>query len=359
MTRTGPWRLRRALPAEIRDWDALVERNPDGGHWTQGAAFAALKAPDRLRPHHLVLEHDDGTRIHALALEHRSVAGRFWYLPTGPGVASVDDVPGVVDAFRAERDGVLRGVFAVKLEPFLVDGPESREVLRAAGLRASAVIQKNAHTVLVDLDRDPEEIFRGFSKSLRNHIRTADRLGYRVEKVEPGEETYRTMYRLMQTISGGRGSPLTRPYDYYRRLWSELCARGQGHFWFGFDGAHDGPQASAFMIGYGRFAIAKDGGSVPDRAIRGGAALIRWTAMQWFRSQGRTIYDAYVTPPSWLAHDRDQPMHGPGVFKLQFGPIVDHLPSHDLVLDERRFQLFTRLLLPIEWRLRRRPGGIW
>ncbi|SDH16783.1 lipid II:glycine glycyltransferase FemX [Agrococcus jejuensis] len=363
MGHAGGWSLRAATPAERRDWDAGVEANPDGGQWTQGAAFAALKAPDRLTPRFLVLERDGDAgpeRIHVLALEHRSVAGRFWYLPTGPGVASIDDLPDVLDAFRAERHGLLRGVFALKVEPFVVDTPEHRAVLQDAGLRASAVIQKNTHTVLVPLDREPDAIFAGFSKSLRNHIRSADRNGYRVEKVEPGEDTYRTMYRLMQTISGGRGSELTRPYAYYHRLWSELCARGQGHFWFGYDGAHEGPQASAFMIGYGRTAIAKDGGSVPDRAIRGGAALMRWTAMQWFRSRdGRTIYDAYVTPPSWLAHDPEQPMHGPGIFKLQFGPIVDHLPSHDLVLDERRFQLFVRLLLPLEWRVRRRPGGIW
>src|SRR5690606_16037553 len=156
-----------------------------------------------------------------------------------------------------------------------------------------------------------------------------------------------------------KGVATMKSYDYYRTLWSELCERGQGHFWFGYDGAHDGPQASAFMIGFGRYALAKDGGSVPDRAIRGGAHLMRWTAMQWFKEQGREVYDTYATPPSWQADDESHRMHGPGVFKRLFGPITDHLPSHDLVLDEARYRLFLRLLLPIERRVRRRPWGIW
>lgn len=352
-----PWTVRFATEAETASWDALVQQNPDGGQWTQGDAFAELKEPDRLRARRLVLE--GPATVYVLALEHRSLAGAFWYLPLGPG-ADIADIPGIVDALRAARSTIAKGVFAIKLEPFVVDEPQHRALLAEAGLEPSAVIQKNLHTVLVDLTPEPDDIFAGFTKNLRNHIRYAIKHGYRVEKVEPSEETFRTMYGLLQTIAGGKGSELTRPYEYYHRLWSALCDRGQGHFWFGYDGAHDGPQASAFMIGYGRYAIAKDGGSVPDRAIRGGAHLMRWTAMQWFKEhEGRTIYDAYVTPPSWEQDDTEHPMHGPGKFKRLFGPITDHLPSHDLVLDRRRYALFTRLLLPIEWRVRRRPHGIW
>lgn len=352
-----PWTVRFATDAERAEWDTLVQRNPDGGQWTQGDAFAELKEPDRLVARRLVFE--GPTTVHALALEHRSLAGAFWYFPLGPG-ADLADYPGIIEALRRARSTIAKGVFAIKLEPFVVDEPANRNVLTDAGLRTSAVIQKNLHTVLVDLTPEPDDIFKGFTKNLRNHIRYAIKNGYRVEKVEPSEETFRTMYGLLQTIAGGKGSELTRSYEYYHRLWTSLCDRGQGHFWFGYDGAHEGPQASAFMIGYGRYAIAKDGGSVPDRAIRGGAHLMRWEAMQWFKEhEGRTIYDAYVTPPSWEQDDTEHPMHGPGKFKRLFGPITDHVPSHDLVLDARRYALFTRLLLPIEWRVRRRPHGIW
>ena len=82
--------------------------------------------------------------------------------------------------------------------------------------------------------------------------------------------------------------------------------------------------------------------------------------MQWFKEHdGRTIYDAYATPPSWKADDRSEQLWGPGQFKLLFGPITDHVPSHLLLLEPRRWRLFSRVVLPIEWRLRRRPYGIW
>ena len=355
-TAGGAWTIRDATNAEVGDWDALVRQNPDGGQWVQSSAYAQLKRTERLHPRHLVVE--GAETAYALALEHRSLAGCFWYFPTGPGI-SFEHFGAFADALRAARDGAAEDVYAAKVEPFEVDTPERRKALEQAGYRAANPIQQNTHTVLVDLTRDVEEIFAGFKKSLRNHIRYAEKHGYRVEKAEPGEETYRTMYELMQTVSGGKGVEGMKPYEYYRTLWGSAVAQGSGHFWFGYDGAHDGPQASAFMIRFGRYALAKDGGSVPDRAIRGGAHLIRWQAMQWFKEDGAEIYDAYATPPSWQADDRSHRLHGPGVFKQVFGPIVDHLPSHDLVLDESRYRLFMRLLLPIERRVRRRPWGIW
>ncbi|WP_306231953.1 lipid II:glycine glycyltransferase FemX [Agrococcus beijingensis] len=352
------WTVRDATSAEIGDWDALVRTNPDGGQWTQSSAYAAVKRTERLHPRHLVLSSTDGAAVYALALEHRSLAGRFWYFASGPG-AALADFPQLAAALRAATTGAAKGVYAVKVEPFEIDTPEHRAVLADAGFRAANPVQQNTYTVLVDLTRPVDEIFAGFKKSLRNHIRYAERNGYRVEKVEPGEATYRTMYELMQTVSGGKGVEGMKPYEYYRTLWGAAMAQGSGHFWFGYDGAHDGPQASAFMLRFGRYALAKDGGSVPDRAIRGGAHLIRWTAMQWFKEQGAEVYDAYATPPSWQADDTSHRLHGPGVFKRVFGPIVDHLPTHDLVLDAARYRLFLRLLLPIERRVRRRPFGIW
>lgn len=371
-TADRPWSLRRAAQHELAEWDALVQANPDGGQWTQGVAYARLKATERLIPRFLVLERgvveppegepeagEDVERVYVLALEHRSLAGRFWYLPLGPG-AAFEDLGGIAEAIRGARGDVARGVYAVKVEPYALDTEERRAALAEAGYRAANTIQQNVHTVLVDLTPTVEEIFAGFNKKLRNHIRNAEKHGYRVEKVEHSEATYEQMYALMQTVAGGKGVDTMKPYAYYHQLWSELCDRGQGHFWFGYDGAHEGPQASAFMIGFGRYALAKDGGSVPDRAIRGGAHLIRWTAMQWFKEhEGREVYDTYATPPSWRADDETHRMHGPGIFKRLFGPIVDHLPSHDLVLDQRRYALFLRLLLPIERRVRRRPWGIW
>ena len=84
VTKAG-WTLRDATAAEIADWDALVLRNPDGGQWTQSSAYATVKRTERLHPRHLVLEGPE--RVHALALEHRSLAGRFWYFATGPGAS--------------------------------------------------------------------------------------------------------------------------------------------------------------------------------------------------------------------------------------------------------------------------------
>ena len=84
-TAGGAWTIRDATNAEVGDWDALVRQNPDGGQWVQSSAYAQLKRTERLHPRHLVVE--GAETAYALALEHRSLAGRFWYFPTGPGIS--------------------------------------------------------------------------------------------------------------------------------------------------------------------------------------------------------------------------------------------------------------------------------
>ncbi|WP_430592789.1 lipid II:glycine glycyltransferase FemX [Humidisolicoccus flavus] len=350
------FRLREATIQEINSWDSLVEKNPDRGQWTQGSAFAEWKSRYKLVPRYFIF--DGATSVAAMALEHRSPLGRMWYFPLGPG-ADIADYADLADAIRRACKDRYRDVFAVRVEPFIENTPEHLAALQAAGFIADVPMQMNNSTVFVDLTRTEEEIFAGFHKNLRNHIRFAQKNDYRVEKAEPNEQTYETLYELMKTINGGKGASRLGSYEGYRSMWSALVSRGQGHFWFGYDGAHEGPQAGSFMIHYGRWAIAKDGGSVPDRAIRGGAHLIRWTAMQHLKSLGAEVYDAYVTPPKALADDTTHPHHGIGKFKRLFGEIVDHVPSHDLVLQPKKLETFNRIVLPITWRVRRQPWGIW
>lgn len=352
-----PWSLREATADEIARWDDLVLGNPDGGLWTQTLAYARYKRWDGLRTRHLVFE--GPYRVHTLALEHRSALGVQWNLLQGPG-AEVDDIPGITDAIKRDGPGIAGRLISVLIQPFVTDTEEHRAVFAAAGYRPDLPRMLNTYTVLVDIDKTEDEVFASFHKRLRNHIRSAEKNDYVVEQVtEPTEATYQAMWKLMQTVAGGKGSDQYREYEAYRQYWLEFHRSNQALWWFGYDG-EEGPQAGSFMISFGRYLVAKDGGSRPDRAIRGGHHLMRWRAMQWaMEHTDAKFYDAFGATPEADIDNPEHPLHAITQTKKRFGPLVDHVTSQLLVLDKRRYGLFMRFWLPIEWRLRRRPGGIW
>lgn len=351
------WRIREATAEELANWDDLVVTNRDGGLWTQTLAYARYKQWDGLRTRYLVIE--GAYRVYSLALEHRSPLGVQWNLLQGPG-SEVQDIPGITDAIRRDGPAIAGRLISVLIQPFVTDTEEHREVFASAGYVPELPRMLNTYTVLVDIDKSDDEIFASFHKRLRNHIRSAEKNGYVVERVEdPTEETYEKMWKLMQTVAGGKGSKNYREYEAYRQYWLEFHRSGQALWWFGYDG-EEGPQAGSFMISFGKYLVAKDGGSRPDRAIRGGHHLMRWRAIQWAKEHTNAeIYDAFGATPQKDIDNQDHPFYAITQTKKRFGPLVDHVRAQLLVIDRTRHNLFMRAWLPIEWRVRRRPGGVW
>ncbi len=354
---THEWRVREATPGEIAGWDDLVLTNRDGGLWTQTLAYARYKQWDGLGIRYLVFE--GPYPVYSLVLEHRSPLGVQWNLLQGPG-CEPEDIPGVTAAIKRDGPVIAGRLIAVLIQPFITDTEDHRAILAGAGYVPELPRMLNTYTVLVDMDKSEDELFSSFHKRLRNHIRSATKNGYVVEQVtEPTEETYEAMWGLMQTVAGGKGSDRYREYEAYRQYWSEFHRSGQALWWFGYDG-EEGPQAISFMISFGKYLVAKDGGSRPDRAIRGGHHMMRWRAMQWAKENtGASVYDAFGATPESEIDNEEHPLHAITQTKKRFGPLVDHVTAQLLVLDERRYRLFMRAWLPIEWRVRRRPGGIW
>ncbi|MGY3128820.1 serine/alanine adding enzyme [Agrococcus sp. UYP33] len=346
-------RLRPATPAELRDWDALVLTNPDGGQFTQTLAFAELKRWDGFRTHHLVFEAE--VPVYALALERNGWIGRFWYFPCAP---LHPDMRAVVDAIRAFVRREHPNLISVKVEPRLPRTPEALAMLADAGLTQAEDVQLHTHTVVIDLERTEEEIFGSFSKTARKLIRRAERDGFTIERVEGDEALFDLAWERMQTIRGGKGLAGMRDEDYYKTIWRAFTSRGQADWWLGHDGG-DGPQTVTFTIPFGRTVIDKDEGSRPDRLIEGGAHLGRWTRVRHYRERGFSGLDMMGAPPTWAKDDPDHWMAGLARFKQQFGEISDFAPSHDVLLRPRAQQVWRKAVRPVEWRVKRRYTGLW
>lgn len=349
---------RLATADEREKWDSHVQSNPCGGNVLQSASYAEVKSHHGWNPIHLVFT-GRGYTTYNLAIEKKVPGlGSLLYLIKGPDVAEPSHVPEVLDALRRFIKESKRNVFAVKVEPDIVDSPEIRAQFEGAGLVKTFNLQPNDSTALLDTTPDTEQLLKNLSSRGRNAVRRAIREGADVRRVEPTEENMRIMYKLMSHIED-RSSARMRSYDYYHRFWSNFVAAGQGRFYFAFEAGE--PTVGAFVIAYGRKGTYKDGGSKPGRNQYGDSHLVQWTAITELKEDfGIEQYDFCGTPPSDQLKNKEHPHHGLGLFKTSFSKTVtDFVGCYDLVLDPVRYKIWNtigeRVARQIYWRRHQQP----
>ncbi|SIM04302.1 acetyltransferase (GNAT) family protein [Kocuria sp. AG109] len=361
-----------ATAEEIDSWDEHVTENPNGGNLLQSASFAAVKARHGWKPVHLVYEGTterpgaDGGAVeqtvasYNLVLEKRvPLLGRLWYMIKGPDVADVRDIPAILDANRefVRREGL--DVFAIKIEPDILDSPERAAFLHRAGLVKQFNIQPNDSTAVLDTDKDEEAVLKSLHSRGRNAVRRAIREGAEVEQVELTEENMKAMYALMDTVGQGHANVNLRSYEYYRQFWTTFAAAGQGRLYFTYEDGQ--PSVGAYVIRYGRKGTYKDGGSKPRRKQYGDSHLVQWRALtDLMKDYGIEQYDFCGTPPKDQLKNKEHHYYGLGLFKTSFTKsVIDYVGVWDQVLRPVQYRLWVRIvekvMRQIWWRRTQQP----
>lgn len=328
-----------ATSAEIDEWDTLVTANPNGGNLLQSAAFAAVKRNYGWNTQFIAFQGPEYTSYNLVLEKNFPILGKLWYLIKGPDVASVEEIPAMMEALRTFTKKAKLNVFAAKIEPDIIASEEARAVLSGAGLIKVPDLQPNDNTALLDISPEPNQLLRNLHSRGRNAVRRAQREEVEVVRMEPTEETMRTMYELMVGTITAKSNATARDFDYYRQFWTEFCKRDQGHFYFVYE---DGvPSVGAFVINYGAKATYKDGGSLQKRSQYGDSHLVQWVAINDMKELGAVQYDFCGTPPSDKLKDPTHPHHGLGLFKTSFTKTVtDFVGCYDLVISPVRYKLF-------------------
>ncbi len=354
----GTFTARFATEEERKNWDSLVVSNPNGGNMLQSASFAEVKSRHGWNPLFVVFESADYTTYNLVIEKKVPLLGSLWYLIKGPDVAEPADVPKVLEACTAfiKRSGL--NVFALKIEPDIVDDDGVRNLFREAGLVKTFNLQPNDHTAILDTTPVPNQLLRNLHSRGRNAIRRAEREGVSVQRMEPSEENFRAMYRLMTHIED-RSSARLRSFEYYQRFWSNFISAGQGRLYFVHEDGE--PSVGAFIINYGRKGTYKDGGSKPGRSQYGDSHLLQWVAINDLKTEhGIEEYDFCGTPPSDQLKDKSHQHHGLGLFKTSFTKTVtDFVGCYDLVLSPVKYRawqsLGERVMRQVYWRRHRQP----
>jgi lipid II:glycine glycyltransferase (peptidoglycan interpeptide bridge formation enzyme) len=322
--------VRPATPQELRRWDELVIENPDGGQILQTRAWGEFKRKHRWAPRYLLSDTEPSVAV--LMLAHTVPGlGTLGYVPKGPGVSDVAQLPPLLDGLRATAGSA----FAIKLEPEIEESAEATAALHAMGLEKSRHdVQISRATIIVDLRPEAGPLLASFKPKCRYNIRLAERRGVTVSPVPLDDESIDTMYSLMASTRDRAGFTL-RSKQYFSQYWRLHAAAGQGQLFFA---SLDGQVlAGVFATYLGRKGWYKDGGSTKEHAAVMAPHLLQWEVMRWLMARGVEAYDLVAVPPASELNP-NHPLFGLYRFKSGFSEhITEYVGTWDLPIQRRRF----------------------
>ena len=308
-------------------WDAFVARAP-GGHHVQTTRWAEVKRTVGWRAARVEVRRR-GELVGGLQVLLRRVGGlgSVGFVPRGPVVAE-DAGAGIVHVVLDSLETVAREerVRHLKVQP-PAGSDGSVETLLRRGYRESDLETAPTATVLVDLERDLDEIFAGMRTNTRRNVRRAVKAGVAVRGGDAGD--IETLHGLLRATARRQGfAPYPEPY--YRAMWELFSSSGHAHLLLAERGGT--PISALLLIAFRDTALYKIGGwSGDDREARPNA-LMHWTAIEWAKQAGHRWYDLEgidLDVARALATGAAPPDGTDGVsrFKLGFGGSVVIFPA--------------------------------
>jgi len=326
--------IRFANTDEIKQWNDLILANPDKGNVFQGLEFAGQKQQSGWTPQYVI------AGAIAITVLQKSILGlgKLWYLPKGPGITSVRELDGILGDLKTFAR--KNGVFAIKIEPELIDSDETRADLLKLGLIKVSPIQPNFSTVTLDISSDIDTIMASLNQKGRHAINRAKRDGVTVQQVESNDENCTLMYGLLAATA--EGSFRIRHYDYYKTFWQRYANTGQGQLFFAYvDGK---VAAGAYAVTFGTKSTYKDGASIRERTVYGASHLLQWHVIEWAKSKGSVIHDFCGSPPASEIKNPEHPHYGIGRFKTSFNKeVTDYIGAWDIIINPNTYKIWSKV----------------
>lgn len=376
-------------------WDRLLLHSPGGGHAIQTYAWGEFKATQSWMPLRLALKDGATVLGVGQLLLRRApgTTGMVAYCAKGPWIdwSSARQTQVMLEGMRhfARR----RGAFILKVESELTSGPgqpsrvppsierpvrgaltlarrlrargaisaetvdeddkrveEARAAILAArrtqasdghepgrrvftelGFVKSRWDLQNRTTMVIDLDRSPDEMLARMKSKWRYNINLARRKGLTV--VEDNSVAARRILYEMHVHTSQRDGFMPRPQSYCEGAWGSMIDAGYAHL---FLACYEGrPLAALLAFTFGHKVWYQVGASETEGRNLMPAHALQFHVMAWAQQQGLTYYDLVAIPNAEGISTRD-PMWGLYVFKSGFGGRpVEWAGCLDSVLDVR------------------------
>jgi lipid II:glycine glycyltransferase (peptidoglycan interpeptide bridge formation enzyme) len=308
-------------------WDAFVASAPGGDH-VQSSGWARTKASQGYAAIRVVLERDDrivaGAQILVRGLP---VLGGIGYVPRGPVVAAGNegDAGRVIEHLKlvARRRRIRHLVVQPGRECDWI-----AEMLPDRGFVPSAMAVAPTATVLVDLTRDLDELFRGFGKSARRHVRRGLREGVVVR--EGTVDDLGAFHALVVATAERNGfTPYAR--EYFETMWRAFHTDGHLRLFLA-EYQHEVVSAH-LVVPFGEHLLSKVVAWSGSHARVYPNEVLEWHLMEWAKAHGFRAYDFEGVDRTTAEHlladtsARVPVANTADAFKLKFGGRAILLPT--------------------------------
>jgi lipid II:glycine glycyltransferase (peptidoglycan interpeptide bridge formation enzyme) len=301
-------------------WDDAAVRSP-GGHVLQSSIWARIREQAGWRAEFLRI--GDPLPLALVLWRELPLGQRLAYVPRGPIIAAAAQLqPALVALASVAREG---GAVFLKVDPE-IDGDLARDAFAAAGFRPGADIQPVVATLELDLAPDEDALFAALEKDTRWSVRQAEKRDVTVRDAS-GESDLRTLYDLYAE-TGTRAGFITRTWDYYRRMWGALTGAKFARVRLA---ERDGRAvAGALVWRCGEREVYQSAATNDAGRSAYAAYLLLWRCIIEARRSGARCFDFGGIPLDVTR--KDDPMHGPYVFKKGFGGTPRRfVGAHDFV----------------------------
>ncbi|MFN2520228.1 MAG: lipid II:glycine glycyltransferase FemX [Candidatus Limnocylindria bacterium] len=181
-------------------------------------------------------------------------------------------------------------------------------------------------TLQLDLAAGPDALMAGFDKDTRWSVRQASKRRVVVREAT-SDADLRCFYELYAE-TGRRARFITRAWEYYRSVWRSLI--GAGLATLRLASVEGAPAAAAMTWRCGERELYMYGASNEIGRRTFASYLLQWECITAARVRGAARYDFGGIPLD--PERRDDPMHGPYMFKKGFGGTrVRWAGAHDAV----------------------------
>lgn len=347
--------IHEATTDELADWDRWTV-DPVGGHVYQSLAWAAYRQRLGWTARHLVF--DDGFRLLSLERPWPIVGGAGAYLSRGP-IGGSEPVGTTATRLRTAADWLAtQGIDVVASDPEIEASTGYGRLVEERGFASIDEVQPSRHRMRLALPPGVDEatVFGGFSTTLRQLIRGAEKAALQVVRLDARDGAANDADGPA-TSQADRAATFDRFYDLL------AAAAERRHFHLGTRSGFVDWSLAGLAAGQLVYLEVHD----PDGAMLGGATfyrhgrrltyshsgdrvevrrtypgvvrLILWRAIQLAIAEGLEEVDlaGVDVPGARRIPEPDEPMYGLYAFKRSFGAEwVELAGNHEWV--GRRFR---------------------
>jgi len=223
----------------------------------------------------------------------------YGYIPRGPVIAKGAGENQYFEIFQSIKNWAATkfpNLAFVRLEPPIL---ELKKKISDHGIRAPQYYIQPRHNIVINIDKNLDEIASGFHPSTRSNLKRAENRGVTVSLKSSIQESDLDEFFNMarETIKRNSGKNVYPDNSYFQHLFKTIPAIEEGHkpsaLKLGmFCGYQEGaPAAINFVLFFGSTATYLFGASYSDKLRSKVTTYLHWSAMQEAKKRGLKFYD--------------------------------------------------------------------